>query len=259
MKSCHRWTSVVLFVVTSCASPLASAALVSRLGGQAYFDTDLDITWLADANLAASNTFGVSGISSAGTMNWYVAENWIAAVNTNNYLGYNDWRLPATGPVNGVAMNYGFSYNGTTDLGANISAPGTLYGGSKGSELAYLFFNELGNSSSCDPVLSTASVCANQQPPLTYINAGPFSNLQNYIYWSGTECGADCAFIFDFPYGFQNENEKYFASNPDAYDQYYAWVVRTGDVATVPVPAAAWLFGSGFAGLVGFARRRTAV
>ena len=30
----------------------ADAALVSRLGGLAYYDTVLNITWLADANFA---------------------------------------------------------------------------------------------------------------------------------------------------------------------------------------------------------------
>ena len=39
-----------------------SAALVSRLGGLGVSDTVLNIAWLMDANLATSNTFGVSGI-----------------------------------------------------------------------------------------------------------------------------------------------------------------------------------------------------
>ncbi len=32
----------------------AQAALVSRLGGLAVYDTDYDMTWLANANLAAT-------------------------------------------------------------------------------------------------------------------------------------------------------------------------------------------------------------
>jgi hypothetical protein len=235
MKFQHRWAAVALSLVVLGASSLASGQLLSRLSGQAYYDTDLNITWLADANLAASNTFGVSGISSyngVGTMHWYIAQDWIAAMNANNYLGYNDWRLPKTGPVNGTDINYGYSYNGTTDLGTNISAPGTLYAGSKGSELAYLFYNELGNMSYCDPVTSTAYVCSNEQPPLDNINTGPFSNLHNSVYWSGTECGDNCAFIFGFPYATQNANEKADIYNPD-YDAFYVWAVRDGDVTAV--------------------------
>ena len=49
--------SLLLFV-----SVQANAALFSRLGGQAVYNDVLDITWLADANLAASSTFGVVGI-----------------------------------------------------------------------------------------------------------------------------------------------------------------------------------------------------
>jgi len=32
--------------------------------------------------------------------------------------------------------------------------------------------------------------------------------------------------------------------------------VKTGDLAPVPIPAAAWLFGSGLLGLIGISRRR---
>ena len=62
----------LLGAACACAFTLATAtvqaALLGRLpatpGGtdyQAYYDTTLNITWLADANLAASNTFGTSG------------------------------------------------------------------------------------------------------------------------------------------------------------------------------------------------------
>ncbi len=38
----------------------------------------------------------------------------------------------------------------------------------------------------------------------------------------------------------------------------YGWAVHSGDVSTVPVPAAVWLFGSGLLGLIGVARRKRA-
>jgi len=50
----------------------AQAALFDRGGGLIYDDV-LDITWLQDANLAASNTFGVGGIDAAGWMTWDTA------------------------------------------------------------------------------------------------------------------------------------------------------------------------------------------
>lgn len=73
----------------------AQGALLSRLGGQAvYDDASWKITWISDANLAASNTFGTAGINANGTMNWDTANTWIANMNTANYLGFDDWRLP---------------------------------------------------------------------------------------------------------------------------------------------------------------------
>ena len=57
-------------VIALCTvSAAANAALLGRdLNGspgsfEAYYDTTLDITWLANANLALTTTFGVSGIN----------------------------------------------------------------------------------------------------------------------------------------------------------------------------------------------------
>ena len=55
-----------------------------------------NITLIADANLAASNTFGTADIDSDGSMTWDTASDWIANMNAANYLGFNDWRFPAT-------------------------------------------------------------------------------------------------------------------------------------------------------------------
>jgi hypothetical protein len=93
---------LVLAIILSVSSVSANAALISRLGGQAVYDTDFNITWIADANLAASNTFGVAGINASGGMSWSTANSWIAAMNADGgtgYLGFNDWRLPTTLPL----------------------------------------------------------------------------------------------------------------------------------------------------------------
>ncbi len=64
----------------------ADAALISRLGGQAVYDTDFNITWLADANYAKT-----SGYDSDGMMVWALANTWAAGLNVGGYTG---WRLP---------------------------------------------------------------------------------------------------------------------------------------------------------------------
>jgi hypothetical protein len=150
-----------------------------------------------------------------------------------------------------VAFDYNDSYDGSTDYGYNISAPGSAYPGSTGSEMAYMYYNNLGNLAYCD----TAGTCPQTAWGLT--NTGPFSNVQLLSYWSATEYApyANGAWKFIFGFGEQNFTDKAFGNN--------AWAVRSGDVGTavpsvssVPIPAAVWLFGSGLAGLFGLARRR---
>jgi hypothetical protein len=88
---------VVLFTsVLVSSSTCAWASLINRGGGMIY-DTDLNITWLANANLADTNSFGImawdtaqrAGIHTSGAMPWNTAQDWIGAMNTANYLGLN--------------------------------------------------------------------------------------------------------------------------------------------------------------------------
>lgn len=147
----------------------ANAALVSALGGQVVNDTDLNITWLANANLAATNTFGVSGIDPAGYMSWSTAQSWIGAMNTANYLGYSDWRLPNADP------SCGFNYNCTN------------------SEMGHLFYTELGGG-------------AGQSITTTHNTIyGLFQNVQSDTYWSGTEYAPypSSAWVFNTFNGYQ--------------------------------------------------------
>jgi hypothetical protein len=234
MKYYLRWAATALIVVALGVSSAANAALVSRLGGLAYYDTVLDITWLQDANYAQT-----SGYDADGRMLWADANAWAASL---TIAGINGWRLPDTGPVNGVAFDYNDSYDGSTDYGYNISAPGSAYPGSTGSEMAYMYYNTLGNLGYCD----TAATCPQTGWGLT--NIGPFYNVQSYYYWSATERAPDYAWSFDLGYGPQYNPLKTF--------YVYAWAVHSGDVGAVPVPAAVWLFGSGLLGLVAVARRR---
>lgn len=218
---------------------------------EAYYDTVLDITWLADASYAYTSGYHTSDL---GRMTWANATAWAAGLNPYA-SGITGWRLPNTNPVNGISYIYpsdSYVKNGSADRGYNISAPGTVYTGSTGSEMAHLFYNTLGNKSVCDPVNSTASTCI-YQPGWGLTNTGPFSNIRiNNFYWSATWYPPDTsnAWAFDFRYGPQYYIER--------VGSIYAWAVHDGDVgaSAVPVPATAWLFGSGLIGLLGAARRR---
>lgn len=158
----------------------ASAALVPKLGGAVVYDTDFNITWLADANLAASNTFGVS-ISNGngpGAMTWDQAQSWVVAMNTANYLGYSDWRLPTTTDTGAPGCD--LSYSGT-DCGYNPALAA--------SELAHLFFAELGNLSAYDTVGNSSDGSSGVNWGV--VNTASFTNLLSYAYWSGMEYAPD--------------------------------------------------------------------
>jgi hypothetical protein len=189
---------------------------------EAYYDTVLDITWLANANYAGTD------------MNWYEANAWAASLNPYG-SGITGWRLPTTVDVGNDGATYTNSYQGV-DYGYNITAH---------SEMSHTFYVTLGDKA----YFSTSGV---YQPDYGLSNTGPFSNLQSHYYWSATEYApstSDAWFFATYIGG------QYYSSKT-SYS--YAWAVHAGDVgaSVVPVPAAAWLFGSGLLGLTGLGRKR---
>jgi hypothetical protein len=221
----HRigtFCACVLFL----AIPLTThAALIDRGNGLIY-DTDFNITWLANANLAATNTFGVSGINALGYMDWNTAQSWIGAMNSADYLGYNDWRLPTTLQPDASCMDQ------TSDKSFGYNC--------QGSEMGHLFYNELGGK-----VGTKISATHNA-------NYNLFQDLQTNFYWSGTEYRPDTSHAWLFSFFFSDQVA------PLKSHIGYTLAVRSGDVAAVPLPSAVWLFGAGLLGLIGVARRKAA-
>ena len=135
-------TAIALVLSTS-----TNAALVERLGGLAYYDTEADLTWLADANYAQT-----SGYDADGRLTWDQANTWAASINVG---GVDGWRLAET-----VQPDSNCSYqSGNLSTGHNCTA----------SEMGNLFYNVLGNSADSSN------------------NTGPFSNFLPVTYWSATE------------------------------------------------------------------------
>ncbi|WJW76283.1 DUF1566 domain-containing protein [Thiohalobacter sp. IOR34] len=254
-------------------SSTANAVLLGRLpltpGGtdyQAYYDTTLDITWLATANLAKTNTFGLPYntdlgdhpadsyassypeiIYSSGGMTWGGALHWIDAMNADGgtgYLGYNDWRLPMMMDTGSIGCDN--AYTGT-DCGFNVqtgSADTAVY-----SELASLWYDTLGNTAMYD-TQGTYLGC----PGATYClsNTGPFSDIVTSFYWFGLESAVYSSRAWSFG-TYSGQQTDYYTKNNNS--GLYVWAVRSGDVAPVPLPAAVWLFGSGLLGLLAAGRR----
>ncbi|NBC15675.1 MAG: hypothetical protein GVY09_20490 [Gammaproteobacteria bacterium] len=169
------------------------------------------LTWMADANLAASETFGVSGINPSGFMTWDTAQAWIAAMNAANYAGANDWRLWSA-------------------LNSDGSGPCGRAPNCNDSELGHLFYVE-GGLSSFDAINDSADLTA------------VFTNMQDSVYRSGTEYAPnpDYAWLFRTDNGIQYNDVKDF--------QYYGWAVRPGQIAAAPLPGTAALMALGLAGL----------
>jgi hypothetical protein len=222
------------------ADPIAHAELLGRLPGtpggddyQAYYDTELDITWLGDANLAQSNTFGVEPINGMGTVNpgamgFAAATAYVAAVNSADYLGFSTWRLPEIAPIDGSSFDYAPATDGTTDRGYNIGAPGTSFAGSTASEPAHLYFTTLGNIAYYDP--SGAPNSCPLEYPGCLEESGPFSNIMGFTYWIGTPYGPNpsgAAWAFHFGIGEQNAFGTQLGS--------HVWLVLDGDAEELGV------------------------
>ena len=79
MKFHLRWAATALIIVASGVSSVSNAALVDRGGGLIY-DTDLNITWLANGN-------------ANGLMDWWQANDWASGLTVDGVSG---WRLPIT-------------------------------------------------------------------------------------------------------------------------------------------------------------------
>ena len=236
-------TATVL--VASLSTPtIANSALIGRLaateGGtdyQAYYDEEANLTWLADANAVVGTIYDTYNPGS-GDINWFDATSWAASL---NIAGVTGWRLPNTVDVDNDGPTYTNKYQGV-DWGYNITAH---------SELSNMFYNVLGNTAAFDTngdytgCRGLAGYC------LT--NTGPFINLQPERFWSATEVAVYTknAWAFNMWDGNQITNWDKTTTPGDR-----AWAVQSGDVGSVPIPAAVWLFGSGLIGLVGFARRK---
>lgn len=218
MKIRKCYAATCLMAVFSISS-VTNAALVSRLGGLAYYDDVADLTWLADANYAQTSGFDANGL-----MIWTNANNWAAGLTVD---GVDGWRLPDTvqpdASCNGQNDSLFFSY--------------AYY--CTGSEMGDLFYNALGNSAG------------------SLSNTGPFSNIQSYGYWSATEFAPDDT-LYAWLFYMSDSYQSSAGYQGNAYKSYNraAWAVQSGDVSAVPVPAAVWLFGSGLIGLIGVARHK---
>jgi hypothetical protein len=194
----------------------AHALLIDRGGGLIY-DDKLNLTWLQDANYAATNTFGVAGAGS--TMNYATALAWIAAMDLADYQGHSDWRLPYISVANGAGPFAGSPVNCST--ATEVACRDNEYG--------YMYYRDLLGTFGTD---------------LTG-NHIPFTNIQP-VYWSGTGFDSGIEWVFAFGSSFHGGSVGFGGKALD----FSAWAVRPGDT-TVPEPGSLALISTGLVGLGG--------
>lgn len=156
------------------------------------------------------------------------------------------WRLPET-YENRFNLSGSFGYEGDPN-GDGYYNYGWGYNMDLTSEMARLFYDELGNSGYYDTNgIHTSDGLTNAGPLTALITGG------DIWYWSGTEhsLNLDEAWVFYFALGSQYRADK------DIYYRALAVLPGFGSeyVPNVPVPAAAWLLGSGLFALLGLRRK----
>ena len=88
--------------------PAVGMGLQVNPGGQTVYDPMTNITWLANANLGATNTFGLPPcqaynkpkpcVAADGAMNNGSAGQFVANMNSAAYLAQTNWQLPFWNP-----------------------------------------------------------------------------------------------------------------------------------------------------------------
>jgi hypothetical protein len=205
----------------------AHAELHDRGAGLIYDDV-LDVTWLQNVTLAAGSSYDDDytktpspNPNTDGLLSYANAVAW--AENLKYYdsvrgITWDDWRLPKVRPVNGTSFNLKSAYDGSTDVGYNITSPT--------HELAYMYYVNLKNKGQYDTAGVKQTGYGLVDDPDDPNDESLFINLRNGIFWYGTRR----------PEGFNPNNawdlRARYGNDLASDSRYvrYAWAVRDGDV-----------------------------
>jgi hypothetical protein len=215
--------------VLLCMSSAPNATLIDRGNGLIYDDVE-NLTWLQDAGLS-------------GSLKWSDAMAW---ADNLVFGGFDDWRLPTTTRFD--------------DPTCSSDARGSLFyehrTGCTGGEMEMLtnlydpWTNDLFHNVNSTRYWTATPYRDGIDPCINYPNYDVACNLpndngiRNNFYWQWAFTG-DGSINVPYKTTLAGGNSR------------YAWAVRNGDVlASVPSPAAIYLFVSGLFGLFGIMKRK---
>ncbi len=203
----------------------AQASSLKMVNEDLVLDQSLAVEWARDANLVKTlcdakhplwQSFEPEAVilgtgrsqtnicQQDGRMNWHEAKAWISHLNRHEFLGYSNWRLPRT-KQSDSSCSYRFEKEHSQEYFS--------FGhGCKNSELSHLSHNSLGSPA------NKGKEC--RQDCLA--KTGPFRNLSDSMYWSGTEISFDSSLVgvFDIGNNWQDAESK-------TSDLLYVWPVRS--------------------------------
>lgn len=236
---------IILAASISSISLQAQATLTSYNpnGVDLVYSSVSNVTWTKDGNLlgtmfasqgfstVVNNILSVSpytlssnDFSDGGYATWFGAMAFINYLNTTNYGGSNQWRLPSFTDTGYPGVQYGF--NGT-DGGLNTYTNGTV----TGNEFAELYYQELGSK-------GNRNTNGTYQPDsgIKDLN-NTFNNEVSSYYWLNTS-------LTDYKYYF-NTSTGYQGYSMYANNLFSVWAISPGQVSVIttepptsPVPEA---------------------
>jgi hypothetical protein len=196
-------------------SVTANALFIDAGNGMVY-DTDLDVTWLKDANHAKS-----SGYDTDGLMNWNQAVTWAASLTVGGVSG---WRLPTMTTSSGGGPRP--NENGQISTGPTTS-----------NEFGWLWHR-----------LNGGAYITSSTDITPFVNLPYQDGVSSEWYWTAEESGANAWRMSMNCACWDDGSNKLTA-------EWYAWAVHDGNVANVPEPSTLLLMMTGLMGL-GFANRK---
>jgi len=214
----HKSLPILVFTMAFFYTSFAQATFIDAGGGMVY-DTELDVTWLKDANYAMTTAY-----DSDGLMNWNAAVAWASSLNVGGVTG---WRLPTMTTSSGGGPR-------PNDNGQDITGP------TNDNEFGWLWYQLNGGAYITD----TTDIRPFVNLPLQNGDWQPSDEW----YWTNEESG-DNAWRMSMNCACWDDGSNKLSA------EWHAWAVHDGNVAKVPEPSTFLLLAGGLIG-IGWTRKR---